>query len=50
VAQKIGTAELAIVLLGFLGIVALESDTCSASAAGLVGLSLRDIVAGILGG
>jgi hypothetical protein len=49
-AQAVGTTEIAVVLLGFSGIVTLEADMCGTSAAGLVNLVLRDIVAGVLGG
>ena len=49
-AQAIGTAELAVVLLGFFGINAFKADACGTLAVGLVDLALRDVIAGILDG
>jgi hypothetical protein len=49
-AQKVGAVKFTIVLLRFLIIVALETDTCGASVASLVNFSLRDIVTGVFAG
>jgi hypothetical protein len=49
-AQTVGTVKFAVMLLRFLGIVALETGACSASAASLVDFTLCDIVAGVFGG